>query len=238
MPIGCYVAYAVQGCVGAGCIGYVFYNSFIIGVALIPIIFLYILVRRKGYIRRKRQQLLMQFKAGMEAVSVALSAGYSVENAFSEAHKEMEYLYGSKSEISELFLQINNQLALNKNIEDILMRFADEAELEDVMSFAEVFKFAKRTGGDIVEIIKHTTVTIGDKAEVAREISVLISDKQMEQLIMDVVPIAIIIYLRFTSPELLMGLYQGITGRLIMTGCLVVYVAAVGIALKITDIKV
>lgn len=227
-----------EGSIGAVGIGYVFYNSFAVAVLLIPFVILYIRGRRRGYIDRQKQKLLMQFKSGMEAVSVALSAGYSVENAFAEAYNEVCILYGVKSGISTLFQQIKNQLALNKNIEDILIEFAGDTELEDVLSFAEVFKFAKRTGGDIVEIIKHTTGVIGEKAEVSREISVLISAKQMEQFIMDVVPIAIILYLRFTSPELVLSLYQGLTGRIVMTGCLVVYMAAVGMALKITNIKV
>ncbi len=218
--------------------GYVFFNTLFAGVPLIPVVFFYVRIRQQGYVNKKRQELLLQFKAGMEAVSVALMAGYSVENAFFQAGRELGYMYGSSSEIVTLFKRIEKELSVNKNIEDILMDFAKNTQLEDIMSFAEVFKFAKRTGGDVVQIIRNTTETIGQKAEVVREISILISGKQMEQAIMDVVPIGIILYLRIGSPELLMPLYEGITGRCIMSVCLLVYILAVGISLHITNIKV
>ena len=223
---------------GAVIISYVFYNSL---VAVLPLSFLlpvYIKVRKKGFERKKKESLAEQFKEGMNAVAVALCAGYSVENAFGEAGKEVYILYGAKSEIAAFFNRINELLAVNRNIEDVLREYANKSQVDDIVAFAEVFSYAKRSGGNMVEIIKDTVLTISQKADTAREISVLISAKQLEQLIMDVIPIAIIMYLRLTAPELVGRLYGNMAGIFVMTACLSVYGAAVFISLKIADIKV
>lgn len=66
----------------------------------------------------------------------------------------------------------------------------------------------------------------------------LISAKQLEQIIMDIVPIGIILYLRITADELISKMYGNMYGITVMTVCLIVYVCAVIISMKISDIKV
>ena len=90
----------------------------------------------------------------------------------------------------------------------------------------------------MVEIIHDTVNTITLKADTAREISVLISAKQLEQIILDIVPIGIILYLRITADELISKMYGNMYGITVMTVCLIVYVCAVIISMKISDIKV
>lgn len=228
----------MEGIMGVSIISIVFYNHLMAVLPLSGIIPIYIKIRKSRREQKKKESVLEQFKEGMNAVAVALSAGYSVENAFGAARKELCVLYGTKSDITIFFSRINEQLAVNRNIEDVLSEFAIKSQIQDIKSFAEVFSYAKRSGGDMVEIIKDTVSTISQKADTAREISVLICAKQFEQMIMDVVPIAIIMYLRVTSPELIGRLYGNITGVMVMTVCLMVYGAAVVMSLKIADIRV
>ena len=188
--------------------------------------------------KKDKAKLLEEFKEGMNAVAVALRAGYSVENAFIEAGKEMAVMSGGKSKVCVFFNYIKGQLSVNRNIEDALAVFADESGVTDIISFSEVFTYAKRSGGNMVEIIHDTVNTITLKADTAREISVLISAKQLEQIIMDIVPIGIILYLRITADELISKMYGNMYGITVMTVCLIVYVCAVIISMKISDIKV
>ena len=232
------IRYLGEGLLAVVTISIVFYNHLIAVLPLSGIIPIYIRIRKRRYDQKKKTAMSEQFKEGMNAVAVALSAGYSVENAFAEARKEVYILYGAKSDIAIFFNKVNELLAVNRNIEDVLCEFAAKTQIADIMSFAEVFSYAKRSGGDMVEIIKNTVATISQKTDTAREISVLISAKQLEQLIMDVVPIAIILYLRVTSPELVGRLYGNVTGIVVMTACLIVYGAAVVISLRISDIRV
>lgn len=228
---------AVGILISAG-IGFIFYGSFPAAVVFLWIVPVYMSLQKKKYLKNKREKLLYQFKDGMNAVAVLLSAGYSIENAFIEARKEVVMLSGDKADISIFFDRIKGQLSNNVNIEDILSEFAVKSQVEDIICFADVFRYVKRSGGNMVEVIKDTVDTISQKADTAREISVLISAKQMEQRIMNIVPLAIILYLRITSPELVGKMYGNLKGIAVMSGCLIVYGAALIIAMKITDIKV
>jgi tight adherence protein B len=107
-----------------------------------------------------------------------------------------------------------------------------------VRSFAETFRTARRSGGDLVSITRTSAQRIGEKIEVQREIRTLISGKQMEGKIMNIVPLAMIAYFWVCSPGFLDCFYQGFSGRFIMTCLLGVYLAAYLLSRKICDIKV
>ena len=50
---------------------------------------------------------------------------------------------------------------------------------------------------------------------------------------MCVIPMAIIVYMRVFSPEFMEVLYSSLAGSLCMTGCLVLYMVAIGLGLVI-----
>lgn len=94
------------------------------------------------------------------SVSFALNVGYSIENAFIQAVEELELIYGRDSDITIKFRYIVVRLGQNENIEDIFMDFAEESKVEDIIYFAEIFRYAKRSGGDLISIIRNTTQII------------------------------------------------------------------------------
>ena len=55
---------------------------------------------------------------------------------------------------------------------------------------------------------------------------------------MDGIPLFILVYVRFASPELLRVMYETLAGRLVMTLCLIVYLFAVFLAERILRIRV
>ncbi len=232
------MAYVLEGAAGAVVLAWIFYNSLLAAIPMSLVVPVYVKLRRRGYVKKKENELLMQFREGMNAAAVALRAGYSVENSFIASGREMRMMYGEKAAVCRLFDRIEAQLAVNGKIEDALAVYADNSGIDDIISFSEVFSYAKRSGGNMVEIMQDTVLTIGQKADTAREISVLISEKQLEQAIMDAAPIGIILYLRAAAPELIGKLYGNAMGITVMTICFLVYAAAVVLSLKIADIRV
>lgn len=97
-----------------------------------------------------------KFKDGIIVVSFALNVGYSIENAFGQAVDELTLMYGGDSDIVVKFKHIVIRLGQNENLEDILDDFAEESKVEDIMYFAEIFRYAKRRGGDLMAVIKNT----------------------------------------------------------------------------------
>jgi tight adherence protein B len=186
----------------------------------------------------KKWQLNLEFKEGLHGIAAALNAGYSVENAIAESQRDLIVLYGKESLLYREFQIMLEQLRLNQPVEIVFDEFAKRSGVEDIRSFAETFRTARRSGGDLVAITRTSAQRIGEKIEVQREIRTLISGKQMEGKIMNIVPLAMIGYFWVCSPGFLDCFYEGFKGRFMMTCLLAVYLAAYFLSRKISDIKV
>ena len=160
---------------------YLFYNSLWSCIFLSPVIPIYVALRKREAYGKKISRKTMEFSDGMQAVSFALNTGYSIENAFAEAVGELELLYGKESSIVREFRMMVNRIKRNENLEDIMDDYAKTLNIDDVSYFSEIFRYAKRSGGDIPAIIKQTTKMIREKSEVQMEIDTIISGRKMEQ---------------------------------------------------------
>jgi len=233
-----YVTSLLKGILIILTIAYLFYENLLYAIIFIPYIHIYMKNTAIEIKRKKKQELLNQFKDGMLAVSFSLNVGYSVENSFKEALGELILLYGNSSDIVIQFKNINYRIGMNETIEDVLDDFARKCNIEDILYFSEVFRYAKRSGGDLIAIIRNTANTIGEKIEAKNEILTVISGKQMEQKIMSIVPFGIILYLKLSSPEFIEGLYGNMLGVVVMTLCLALYILSYWLAQRIVRIEV
>ncbi|MEI7024312.1 type II secretion system F family protein [Paenibacillus sp. y28] len=187
--------------------------------------------------RKRISQLELEFKQLLQSLSVSLTAGRSVENAFAEAASDMRMLYpsGASDMICELEL-IRNKIRNGEPIEKALLNFAERSGSEDVRSFADVFATCKRTGGDLVEVIRRTSRILGDKMEMDLDIRVLVAKKKFEAKLMGIIPFGIVGLLSFSSADYMQPLYEGV-GRIIMTIALLLLLAGLVIIQKMTEIK-
>lgn len=217
---------------------YIFYENILAALVLSPYIYLHIKESRKIEENKQRLKTACEFKDGIMSVAFSLSVGYSIENSFAEAATQLKSLYGRDSGIVKEFETIVNKLAQNENLEDILDEYADKSNVEDIKYFAEVFRYAKRSGGDILSVIRNTAMVIKEKADVNSEVETILSGKRMEQKVMSIIPFGIIMYLKLTAREFISALYGNIVGVFIMTMCLCVYVLADQWAKRIVNIEV
>lgn len=192
---------------------------------------------KKQWEDKRQWQLNLEFKEGLQGMAAALSAGYSMENALEESRRDLEVLYGESSVLSQEFQIMEGQLNLNQPIEMVFEEFAQRSRVEDIRSFAEIFRTAKRSGGDLVAITRTSAERIGEKIEVKREIRTMLAGKEMEGKIMNLVPLGMILYFWICSPGFLDCLYQTIWGRIVMTVFLIVYLAALSMSRKICKIR-
>ena len=174
----------------------------------------------------------------MGSAVAALQAGYSVENSFAVAAKDMNMIFGMDAYITkemELLIQLVRN---NINIEDGIDDLARRSKISDIREFAEVFRIAKRSGGDMPRMIKNTGEIISEKIDVKKRISTLIGAKKLESTIMNMVPFGIILYINASNPGFYDPLYEGIMGRIIMTVLILVYLIAYTISGKIVNIDI
>lgn len=218
--------------------GLFFYKSFKAIPFMLPVGIFYLAMLEKKREKRKKEQLRNEFKDAILSIAANLRAGYAVENAFRETLQEMKMLHGKESPICQEFYKIVQGLANGISIEALIVQFAGRTKTEEIQEFADVFYIARRSGGNLTEIIYKTAEMIGEKIEVEKEVQVLISAKRFEQNIMSVIPFAIICYVSAASGGYFDPLYETAAGRAVMTGCLVIYVTAYMLGRKITEIKV
>lgn len=207
-------------------ISYLFYHSVFAVILLIPFYPVFLKIKAKQLLQEQKQELCGQFKEAISSVAVALNAGYSVENAWREAKSEMEQMYGKQALIVQELQYLLAHLTLNVPLEELLNDFAVRSDLEDVVSFCQVFFFAKRSGGDFIGIIRTTADRIGQKIELQRQLAADLAARRLESRIMNVVPLVILLYLNLTSPGYFDILYGNAVGICVMSACLAVYLFA------------
>lgn len=219
-------------------ISYLFYRSVLAFVLLLPGGYWFFKENRKILERKRQKQLEQGFLMGMRYAAAALGAGYSMENAFSQALLELKKISSSNAvEVLE-FQRIVNGLQMNQSAESLLSDLAARSNVEDIQTFSEVFMAVKRTGGDLTAIIRDTVASISGKEETRQEIEVCLASKKMEQNIMSMVPCILLGYIGITSPGFLDDMYGNPAGVLIMSICLGVYVFAFFMGRKIVDIEI
>ena len=215
-----------------------FYRSVIAFIVFLPGVFYFRKIYIASLITKRKKKLSTEFSQTLYSVISGLKAGYSIENAFIEAKRDAELFFGSESLMVFEIQIIKSGLNMHMNLEDLIEDLGTRSGDEEILLFADVFKCAKRNGGNITEVLSETADRIQERICIDREIDLLISEKLLELRIMEVVPFVILIYLDITSRGYFDILYEGLRGRLVMTICLMVYIVAAFVAEKIVRIKV
>lgn len=232
------VKYLIQSVLLCGALDYLFYQSRWLMVLSVPASVIFLRIRKKQLIRERKKNLNYQFKDALNALSVAVQAGYSVENAISACARDLERIYPEETDIIKEFRYMESQLKVSVPVEALFQNLGERSEIEDVENFAAVFCTAKRTGGDMVKIIQTSARMLGDKIDVKKEIETTLAAKKAEQMVMGLMPAGIILYLKLTSPGFLGVLYGNPFGICAMTACLGIYGFSYWLGKKIVDIEV
>lgn len=218
--------------------GWLFYRNLFFVAGLLLLLPLYLKRCRKEQEKENRRRLNRGFADALAAFSAALEAGYSAENALIESAKDLAMVYPEEEPIRKEFRYLQRQLQNNRSLEEAFADMAVRTGDEDILCFAEVFKIAKRSGGDLIRVIKATERNMAERAEVKREIRTILTAKRLEGNIMNLMPCGILAYFLLCDPLYLEPLYEGIVGRVVMTCLLAVYLGCVWWAGKITEIEV
>lgn len=233
--------YMELSAIGLGLCGltaYVFYRSLGAFILLAPFGLLYPFYKKKDLKKERLRQLTLQFKEGIQVLSSFLSAGYSLENGLSMSVRELTVLYGKGAMITEEFECLAAGVRINRPVEQLLGEFGKRSGIQDVDHFAQVFGIARRSGGELVEIIRQSAGVIRDKIQVQEEIHTMTAARIFEQKIMNGIPFGIVLYIDFTSPGFFDVMYGTWMGRLVMTLCLAFYAGAVILSGRILDIEI
>ena len=186
---------------------------------------------------KRKQQLMTEFRDALSSMMAALAAGYSMENAVSEACRDLSLLYGEERIILRELGDIRARIDLGVPVDELFYELGVRSGVSDIVVFSQVYTTARKSGGNLVKVMKRTADAIGEKMDIEREVATMIAGKKLESICMTVIPLLIIVYLRVFSPGFLNPLYQGMKGRVFMTIALAVYLMAVWWSGRIMKIR-
>lgn len=214
---------------------YFFYRSVWAFIPMLPVGAFMVYDRVKKKNTKRQLEYLEQFKECILSVVSAVKAGYAVENAFAESILDLEVLYGKECGMAEEIRMVCRGVRNNTPLEEALMELGYRSGLQEVEEFAEVFSIAKRNSGNITQTMELYSRIITDKLELMAELETLLAAKRLEQRVMNVMPFLIVGYLGLTNPGYFDMMYHNLTGVIIMTVCLGVYMGAYILSEKIFE---
>ena len=218
-----------------GFLSFFFYRSAWVFPVLSPVgLFCFRRLHKKS-MERYREELTTQFRECILAVATSLQAGYSAENAFVECENDMKMMYGENAFICRELEMIRRGLNINITLEELLLDFAKRSGCEEIDQFAQIFSMAKRSGGNMAEIINSSASLIGKQIEQRQELRALLAGKRMELNIMKIMPFGILFYIGLSNPGYFNPLYHNFMGISVMTGCLVVYLGAFALGERVMN---
>ena len=213
-----------------GITAFLFYRS-LWGMVLLPIVFLFLKKEEtQRRLKLRKEQLHKEFMEGLKALNSALQAGYSMEHAWKETERELGTLYGKNSFMYLELVELNRLVKNNVPIEQLLLDFALRTGIDDIVQFAQVLEYGKRSGANWNKIIERTIYRIHERYETKKEVDVMLAGKRMEIVIMCIIPL--------TASDYMQVLYHNLFGVLCMSVALAGYMGAVILAKKTIQIQV
>lgn len=225
----------VIGAIVTAIVMYIFYERWYVSLFTCIIGgFVYIPMRQKRKLEKRKHTLTLQFKEMLESVKSSLGSE-SVYDAFMKAKSDLAIQFPEDAYImQELTLLIQGTM-LKMRLEDILMNFAERSGVEDIFNFATIFKTCYRRGGNMQEIVSRCITIINEKIEVNMEIETMIAGQKNEQNILLVLPVVFVVMLKAMGGMVDLNSSMGIIS---MTIAIIIFIAAYGISRKVMRINV
>ena len=170
---------------------------------------------------------MLEFQDFLSAVQVGIYSGNSIENAVLGSYEDMVSLYTKDGYMTKEIRGIITGLNNNLTLEELFYDLGERSGVEEIMDFAAILALAKRSGGNLREIISECNNCIEEKIDIKRDIDVMIAGERLQHRIMCIVPMGIILYIQITSPGYLDSLYHNLFGYAVMTGCLLLYIISI-----------
>lgn len=170
-------------------------------------------------------------------MSTSLNAGKNVTGAFAAVYEDLQLQYDEGAYILYELKVLLSGIQNNIDIEDILYDLGNRSGMEDMESFANVFKISYRKGGNMKEIIRNTHDILSDKMEIEDEIETMVAGSKNEQMIMVFMPILLVGMIKGMSSDFSANFVTPI-GLIATTIAIAMFIGAYFVGQKILDIKV
>ena len=189
-------------------------------------------------VRKRMQELAVQFKDMLYCISASVAAGRQMQEALVETEDNMSVMYPADAPIIEELAHMRKCILENNESDKVLLEdFARRTKSEDINNFVQVYATCRSMGGDLEKIISRTSNIITDKMNIEREIKALTAQKKLEGRMIALMPLTMLLVLNMVSQSYIAPLYTTLMGRFIMTGCLAATACGIWLMEKLSEIE-
>ena len=225
---------------GVTTISILFYNSVLVSLFFFPFIIIYLkyLFDKKQYRSNSKNKeiLLGEFLDFLKILKSNLYANYSLENSIINSYCELQKSTDNNFKILNYINNIVKGINLKISINELLLEFKSNLNIEEIDEYIEAVIIVKKTGGDIIKVTNNMIDIVTNNIENKKEIETILAGKKMEFRIMILVPFIIVFYLRITFNGFLDGLYGNFFGLIIMSAALFIILISYFIGVKILKV--
>lgn len=249
------ILYFLIGFVVGAAVGYLFYgglakdaygepttathvlNLLISGAAGIAAGCAFLPIRTDMILKTRTKKLKSQFRDMLEAFNTSLGAGKNVTDSFHSVYDDLKVQYEEDAYILKELEVILSCMSNNVDLEVPLLDFGVRSGVDDIASFANVFKICYHKGGNIKDTIRNTHEILSDKMEIAEEIETIVSGARSEQYLMLIMPILLIGMIKMMSADFAAN-FATPSGIMATTIGIVMFVTAYLVGRAVLNIKV
>jgi len=189
-----------------------------------------ILVR---YLRRRRlTRFGYQLVDALANISNSLKAGFSLPQAFQLLQQEMP------TPLSLEFRLVNQELRLGVPMEEALDHLVRRIGSDDTDLVVTAIAISREVGGNLTEVFDNIAETIRERHKMEGKIRALTAQGKAQALIICSLPIAMLLMLNYTNPELVQPMFHRPLGWLILSVIFILELFGVLLIRKIVRIDV
>lgn len=184
----------------------------------------------------KREVRLNKFRKqlpeGLDLIARALRAGHAFSSGMKLAADEFEDPLGPE------FRETLDEINFGLTTADALRNLALRIDCHDLNFFVVAVILQQETGGNLAEIIENISYLIRERFKFQDRVRALTAEGKLSAVTLIMIPILLLIYLRFTNPEYIDMLFSREIGRLMLGFAGVMMVVGVFVMRRIINIKV
>ena len=190
----------------------------------------------RAVVRRLRAKRLLAFNTqlvdALVAMSNALRAGFSIQQAFESIVKE------GKKPIAQEFSVFLQQMRIGVRFEDALRNLEERVGSEDLTLMVRAIEIARQTGGNLTETFDRIAETIRERTRIEGRIRALTAMGRLQGIVVGLIPLFLLVVLTLMDPKMMMSFYGSTTGVMLL--CLMVLLEVIGfyVIKKIVNIRV
>lgn len=195
----------------------------------------------KSVMRKRQNRLRLQFKEFLEIISISISggSGRSMENAVIDSLRELKMIFNEDADIvREIALIVDEYKRAGIPMVEGFMELGERSEIDDIVSFATIYKTIEGKTSDFGYIIAQTRDIIKDKVEITMEIETSITSAKSEAYMMLVLPLVLVVVMSSMGSGFMDSLFTTFAGRLSATVGVICTFASYVIATRATEIQV